>query len=293
MLSLITPTLNRTAEPERLLTSLDSQSYQDFEVLLVDQNSDDRLAALLQRYSRLKVRRLRSDRGLSLGRNVGIRASRGEIIAFPDDDCWYPRELLAAVTNWFEVHPEFDALFTSGRTEDDRIMASKWGPGACRCTIKNVWHCTISFTAFIRRRVIDAVGFFDENIGVGSPSRYQSGEEMDYFIRILKLGFRMWHDPSLVVYHPELQSLERFQRIAQSYSLGVGYVLRIHGYSWWYLSEFLARSLGGAVISLGKGDSARARAYIQRAAGHLQGYMFGPRELERLSGSSTQTKSSI
>jgi len=289
MVSLIVATISRVTELERLLQSLDAQTCKDFEVIVVDQNPDDRLVPTFRRHEGLRIRHLRSGRGLSRARNIGLRAAQGDIIAIPDDDCWYRDQLLAAVTEWFEMHPEFDGLFTSMRTAENRVMAPKWAPGPCRCTKENVWHCAVSITAFIRRPVVDGVGFFDENIGAGSPSRYQAGEEIDYFIRILELGFRMWHEPSLAVHHPELQSLERFQRTAHGYGLAAGYVLRIHGYSWWYLSKLLLRSLGGAVVSLCRGNLARAHAYLQRAVGQLQGYIFGPRELGRLGKSSIRT----
>ena len=288
MVSLIVATLNRVDELERLLTSLDDQTFKDFEVIVVDQNLDDRLIAVFRRHEGLRIRHFRSDRGLSRARNVALPAAHGEIIAIPDDDCWYPGQLLATVTKWFETHPEFDALFTGTRNENNKLMAPKWAPGPGRCTKENVWHCTVAGTAFMRRRVVNAVGFFNENIGVGSASRYQSGEDSDYFIRILELGFRMWYEPSLTVHHPDLQSVERLRRKVHGYALGVGYVLRVHEYSWWYLSRILIRSLGGVGVSLSKADLARAHVYVLRAAGQLQGYVFGPRDLGRPAESSTR-----
>jgi glycosyltransferase involved in cell wall biosynthesis len=289
MVSLIVATVNRVAELECLLASLDAQSFKDFEVLVVDQNPDDRLMPILRRHEALRIRRLVSERGLSRARNVGLREVQGDIVAFPDDDCWYPDQLLATVTEWFEKHPEFDVLFAGARDGDNKLMAPKWAPGPCRCTKENVWHCTVSFTAFMRLRVVQAVGCFNEHIGTGSASKYQSAEDSDYFIRLLELGFRTWYDPSLTVYHPNFQSVERLRRTVRGYALGVGYVLRIHRYSWWFLCKILARSLGGAVISLCKGDWPRTYTYILRTVGQLQGYIFGPRDIGKLAKSSIPT----
>src|SRR5271157_329696 len=286
MVSLIVTTIDRVAELERLLTSLDAQSYKDFEVLVVDQNPDDRLVAVVQKHQGLTIRHLRSGRGASRGRNVGIRAAQGDIIAIPDDDCWYPDQLLATVSGWFETHPEFDALFTSMRNPEIKRMLHKWPPGSCRCTKETVWHCTVSFAAFMRRRAAETVGLFNENLGPGSAYGYQAAEESDYFIRILEHGFRMWHEPSLAVYHPDPQSLERLRTRAYGYALGTGYVLRVHGYSWWYFSKILGRSLAGAVLYLCKANLPRAHAYVLRAGGQLRGYIFGPRDLGRLGQSS-------
>ena len=174
MVSLIVATLNRVKELERLLSSLERQSYKDFEVILVDQNSDDRLLPALQEHAAVRIHHLRSERGLSRARNVGLRAAKGDIIALPDDDCWYPDQLLETVTEWFEMHPEFDSLFTGIRTEGNKQLAPQWAPGPCRCTVGNILYCGASVTAFMRRRLMEAVGFFNEGIGQGAPTRYQS-----------------------------------------------------------------------------------------------------------------------
>ena len=286
MVSLIVATLNRVKELERLLSSLERQSCKDFEVILVDQNPDDRLLPALQKHSGVRIHHLRSERGLSRARNIGLRAAKGDIIAIPDDDCWYPDQLLETVTEWFGMHPEFDSLFTGIRTEENKNLAPRWTPRLGRCTIKNILYCGGSISAFMRMRLIRAVGFFNEDIGQGAPTRYQSGEDLDYFIRFAERGWQGWYEPSFVVHHPELRSIERFRRTSHNYALGVGYVLRIHGYSLWCLSKFLSRSCGWAAVNLCKGDMSLAQAYFLRAAGLLHGYVFGPRDLRLLPQSS-------
>ena len=287
MISLIVPTFNRVTELDTLLTSLDRQSFRDFEAIVVDQNPDDRLMPLLGKHQGLTIHHLRSKPGVSRARNLGLRVAKGDLIAIPDDDCWYPDQLLSTVNEWFQEHSDCDVLFTSMRTEDNKRMAPKWAPGPCRCTKDNIWYCAGSITAFLRAPVVEAVGFFNENIGPGTTSRYQSGEDIDYLIRPLEHGFQMWHEPSMTVYHRELNSLERLCRTAYPYALGVGYILRIHGYSWWYMSKIVLRSLGGAALSFCKADVPRTRIYFLRALGQFQGYIFGPGDIAR------QAKSSI
>ncbi len=283
MVSLIVATLNRVEELERLLASLDAQTFEDFEVIVVDQNSHDRLVPVLKRHPALAIRHLRCELGVSRARNAGLRIATGDIIAVPDDDCWYPAQLLATVTEWFNLHPEFDALLTGARNADNKLMAPKWAPGPGRCTKKNIWHCAAgAFTGFLRRRVVTTVGFFDEEIGPGTPSKYQSGEDIDYFIRPLECGFAIWYEPSLTVHHPEMQSVDRLRKRVHGYALGVGYLLRVHGYSPWYLSKIVGRSLAGAVLNFFRGDIKRGRIYLERAAGQFEGYVFCPRDHKRL-----------
>ena len=71
------------------------------------------------------IRHLRSERGLSRASNIGLRVARGDIIAIPDDDCWYPKDLLATVAAWFESHPEFGLLSTALRTADNDLFRTE------------------------------------------------------------------------------------------------------------------------------------------------------------------------
>ena len=283
MVSLVVATWNRVAELERLLASLEAQTYKDFELILVDQNPDDRLVDLIKNHPGLRVRHLHSQLGVSRARNVGLRAAQGDIIAVPDDDCWYPASLLESVSGWLDRNPDFDAVFTTMRSADDQPVGPRWPPGPCLVTKTNLWASTIACTAFLRRAVTDSVGYFREDIGVGADSPYQSGEESDYFLRALAMGFRMWYEPAFTVHHPNLHSLERLRKMTYPYALGCGYVLRLHGYSWREFGAHLMRSIGGAVFSLCKGNISMAEVYLIRAAGQLRGYCFGPKDLARIS----------
>jgi glycosyltransferase involved in cell wall biosynthesis len=272
MVSLVVATFNRTAELERLLQSLDAQTYKDFEVIVVDQNSDDRLVATLRAHPRLKIRHRRSSLGVSRARNVGIREARGEVIAFPDDDCWYPPQLLSDVVKWLNIHPELDGLMTATRNESSRLQAPKFPPRQGPLSKKSVLQCAVAFNTFLRARTVSAIGLFREDIGPGTSSPYQSGEDLDYMIRPVELGKQIFYQPALTVHHPDFKSRDRLRRTMLSYSVGVGYILRLHNYSLWCFGEVLARSLCGSVIHLFKGDVEGANLYLLRAAGQFRGY---------------------
>ena len=287
MVSLIVATLNRTAELDRLLASLDSQSYREFEVIVVDQNPDDRLIPLLRKHAGLSIKHLRCARGLSRARNIGLGAANGEIVAIPDDDCWYPEPLLKSVTEWFDLHPGFGVLSVIKRSADNTPVGPRWPDSARQVTTENVWECAISSTIFMRRLVTDKVGAFHEGIGVGAPTKYQSGEETDYLLRALEMGSNIWYEPTITVHHPPLGSIDRLRRSTYPFALGSGYVMRVHGYSWGQLTNRLIRSFGGAAFSLCKGKLDMAEVYVLRAAGQLRGYCLGPRDLARIAPSRT------
>src|SRR5580692_7639105 len=94
--SLIVPTAGRTTEVTELLRSIVAQNRTDVELIVVDQNDDDRIVPLLETLpGGIAVVHLRQhEKGSPVARNAGLDAASGEIIAFPDDDCWYPVDLL-------------------------------------------------------------------------------------------------------------------------------------------------------------------------------------------------------
>jgi len=279
MISLIVSTRNRVDELHRLLASLEAQTYTAFEVILVDQNEDDRLQDVLAQHGTLPIRHLRSGAGVSKGRNVGLRAAQGDLVAFPDDDCWYPSDLLASVVAFLEEHPDYDGLLTGFRSPEGRLMTPRFPPREGLCTQRSVLRCTLAWNMFLRARAVHTVGFFREDVGPRPSSPKESGEDQDYSIRVVALGFRLWWAPALTVHHPELNSRERLDRTAHGYGIGAGRVLRINGYSWGFcLSEIVFRSFAGSAFYLCKGDARTSWMYLVRAAGQFQGYFLTPKQ---------------
>ncbi len=280
--SLVVATVHRTAELGTLLASFDIQTHRDFEVIVVDQNSDDRILPVLQQHPGLRILHLRSAPGVSLARNTGLGIACGDLIATPDDDCWYPPNLLRTIDEWFEANPGCDALFTGLRNEAGRPMLPKWAPHSGPCTKQDVWDCAMTATAFFRRQLVESLGGFSEQLGPGPGTAFKACEDIDYFIRALETGARLYYDPAFVVYHPDLSAPTRLRDKTYSYALAYGYVMRIHHYSLWYFLKRVLRSLGGAIYSLFKAEFERANLYLLRAAGQLRGYFWGPRDMARL-----------
>ena len=100
--SLVVSTRNRMPELSKFLRHLDKQTFHDFELLLVDQNSETSVPELLKPHSFLRHYFHSDERGASRGRNVVLQIAQGEILAVPDDDCWYSPDLLQSVIEWFD-----------------------------------------------------------------------------------------------------------------------------------------------------------------------------------------------
>jgi glycosyltransferase involved in cell wall biosynthesis len=250
-ISLIMATIKRTQEISRFLAALDMQSYQNFELIVVDQNSDDRLLSILEPYhSRFSIVHLHSAPGLSKARNLGLQHIKGEIVAFPDDDCCYSQHLLEKIVSLLQQQPNWDGI--SGRPADQ----SYWHRTAGSVNRFNVWKRGISYTIFLRRKIIEAVGYFDESLGVGAGTAWGSGEETDYLLRAINLGKQIYYMPSITVEHPgEIQSNESpnvSTNKSRYYAAGKGRVLRKSNSPLWFFTyqclKPLAKSCLGVIL---------------------------------------------
>jgi len=271
--SLVLATVGRTQELGSFLRSLCAQEYRSFEVIVVDQNPDDRLLPILQAYDgSIAIRRLVSARGLSRARNVGLSAVSGAVVAFPDDDCSYPRDLLRQVFERLEELPEIDGLTGRAVTENGASYARfDLRPGFL--SKSNVWQRVSSFTMFLRRHVIEAVGPFDESLGLGSGTPWQGGEDIDYPLRAIEKGFCIYYDPSICVYHPEPGAGgEDISTRAYRYGAGIGRVWRKHHFPFWLVAYYLSRPIGGAVLSLAQGKPKKANYHWSAFRGRLSGW---------------------
>lgn len=272
-ISLILATKARVEEVWRFVESLAVQAYRDLELIIVDQNGDDRLEGVLAS-ARLPfpIIHLHSEPGLSRARNVGLASMTGDIIGFPDDDCWYPEGLLARVVYEFETQPQLHGL--TGRSEDGQGQPSGGSFSRSRGGVdfNNVWKRGISYTIFLRSSVCGAVGRFDEELGVGARTRFGSGEETDYLIRAVKLGFRIQYLPDLVVYHPNPALYNRNHRNkAFRYGVGMGRVLSKHDYRFFFNFFAILRPIAGALLSLITLRPQKAAYHLAIAGGRLCG----------------------
>src|SRR5918995_1318439 len=277
--SLILATVDRVSEVERFLRSLDSQTYHNFELIVVDQNKDERLLPFLATYrERFPLLHLSSEPGSSRARNAGLPHITGDVVAFPDDDCWYPPELFEQLTRFFFDHPELDGYTGRMTDEHNRSGVAKFDeePGPLAPT--NAWRRVATFTLFLRRSVIEAVGEFDETLGPRSVTPWGGGEDIDYALRAIKAGFRIYYRPDIRVFHPSLPRPPEYDywNLADRsyrYSAGIGRVWRKHDYPIWFVAYYLLRPIGGVVVSLMHGNKGKARFHFKALQGRLRGWL--------------------
>lgn len=271
--SLIAATIGRSAELEDLCASLAQQTHRDFELIVVDQNSDDRLIKVLESYHHsFAILHLHSAPGLSRARNVGLGLSSGDIIAFPDDDCRYPSSLLAELDACFERQPELAAV-TCSLADLDELPHPRFDQTAGELDRHNLFRRSCSATIFVRSAAAERVGSFDERLGLGAGTPWLGGEEHDYLIRLLDQGLRAAYHPEFRVLHPNVPLEASPAGIRRKYgeSLALTRTLRTYRYPLAFIAKIALLSLGGAILSLARLDLARTRMHWAGLLGKLRG----------------------
>jgi GT2 family glycosyltransferase len=273
---LVTATVDRTASLELLLRSLSAQTHRRFRLVVVDQNGDDRVSSLLAAHPEVEAVHLNSPRGLSRARNVALPRLTADVVAFPDDDCTYAHDLLERVARRFMGEPALDGI--TGRAVDpDGSSDPSWETRASVLDAHNLWNRVISFALFLRRDLVARLGAFDERLGLGAGTLWSSGEEVEYVVRAIRSGARIEYDPHVTVTHARKRyGAPELRAVGLRDGASVGWILRRHGYGPRATARMLLRPVGGAGVSLARGDLARASFHAATLSGRVRGYLGAP-----------------
>jgi len=275
-LSLVVASVERTVELQDLLRAFSAQTFRNFEVIVVDQNADDRLLPIVAHYSLyFPVLHIRSAvRNCSHARNIGLEAATGEIVGFPDDDCLYQSDTMARVVHSFETNPQLVILSGNAVSPTGKLINGRWTTKCCRIDEKTVWTTVIGFAVWMRTGAAREVGGFDAAIGPGTP--WGSGEEPDLVLRLLAKGYLGYYDASLGVLHPDKTMSTQAIARAFLYGAGMGRVLRKHSIALRISLPYFIRPIGGIIVSLLHARMLHANYYWSTFRGRLAGYMAVP-----------------
>jgi glycosyltransferase involved in cell wall biosynthesis len=211
-ISVVVCSYNGSATIRDTLNGLVSLEYPAFEVIVVNDGSNDNLASIVKEYPVQLIST--PNRGLSNARNTGMKAAQGEIVAYIDDDA-YPDP------QW--LHYLAYAYRTSGHAciggpnlapHDDGPIATcvanaPGGPVHVLLSDEIAEHvpgCNMTF----RREVLMQIGGFD-------PIYRSAGDDVDVCWRIQALGETVGFHPSAIVWHHRRNSLKAYWKQQKGY----------------------------------------------------------------------------
>jgi glycosyltransferase involved in cell wall biosynthesis len=199
--SVIIPTHNSSKFINRAIESVLSQTFGDFELIIVDDGSTDDTVSVIDKYlqrdKRIKLLKLKSNSGgPAKPTNEGMRMATGEFLAFLDHDDWWLAEKLEEQVNALEKSDgKYGAVVCDIKLKSPGIKTGveyKFPKDIAGENGLKLMLCGSFFFNFsiltIKRQVVDDVGFLDE--------KFTLGADQDYFIRIArKYSFKTINKP--------------------------------------------------------------------------------------------------
>ncbi len=174
LVSVVVITFNRASLLKRALNSVFKQTFQNFEVVLVDDASNDNTLEVISDFSDERIIYIRHDenKGEAISRNTGVRNVKGKYIAFlDDDDVWLPEKLQLQVGLLNNSSEDTGAVYSGFRELDIATsqVISTFTPQKSGLIFQHLLKgnfITIS-SILLKKTCFDNAGFFDETIAYG------------------------------------------------------------------------------------------------------------------------------
>jgi len=197
-ISIITPVFNPAPEIlQETLNSVESQSYDNWELCLADASTDESASEILASFAKrhagkVKLRSLEKNLGISGNSNAAIEMAEGEFVAFLDHDDLLAPFALYEVVNTLNRVPDAEFIFSDRDIMDSSGMRMHpfFKPGWSPCLfLTQNYLCHL---AVIKRELLDRVGWFRQE--------FDGAQDYDLFLRATEAARRLAHIPA-VLYH--------------------------------------------------------------------------------------------
>ena len=198
------------------MDSLLRQCFQDFEVILVDDCSQDRTPEMAQAYPS-KIIRLSENHGPAHCRNLGARSAQGEILVFTDSDCEVAPDWLKIMDRHFftgSINAIMGRLVLKPSTYLGDSISALGFPAGGLIGFEKIWKVDkdgltdslSSCNCAIRKEAYRKIGGFDESFP------YPGGEDTLLAYKLKKTGYTIKYCPDVLAYHGARESFPDFMR---------------------------------------------------------------------------------
>ena len=244
-ISVVIPTYNRTRMVKETIDSVLYQTFQDFELIIIDNFSSDDTELMVSSYHDQRIRYFKNQNNglVSVNRNYGIKKAQGEYIAFlDDDDLWLPEKLEKQV-KLMDSNKELGLVYSdcyimdnSGSLQEKTYFSSRTPVRgvALKGLLRN--NTIAILTATVKKEALDKVG--------GFSTKYIIAQDYDLWLRIAEYYPIDFVEQPLAKYrlHQESISIKR-------HILNYKEDLQIRGY-WLKKNPALKKELGGRAKAL-------------------------------------------
>jgi GT2 family glycosyltransferase len=233
LISIIVCTRNRNDSICMTLHSILANTYQNFELIIIDQSTNDvtekAIAPFLADY---RLHYVRSNTiGVSLSKNLGLATANSDIVLMTDDDCVVPEDWIQQMKHIFASHPKVAIAFcdvvAAQHDKTGFIPVSVSKKSGIVDSIKS-WIPTdgvnigIGASMALRRSVIQGIGGFDTLLGPGRP--FRTAEETDITLRAVLRGYHIYRMNHMSVRHYGFRTLAEGRENIRNSMYGVAAV---------------------------------------------------------------------
>jgi GT2 family glycosyltransferase len=179
--SIIIPTYNRAEFLKICIDSVIKQTFEDFEVIIIDDGSEDNTRSIISELDDKRIKYIYQNHcGVSKARNTGIKTASGKFICFLDSDDRFRTEKLSVTYEYIKNHPQYkifhseELWYRNGTYLPPKKRHQKPSGYVFAHAVKL---CCISIsTAAIEREIFEDIGMFDENL--------PACEDYDFWLRV-------------------------------------------------------------------------------------------------------------
>lgn len=204
---------------ERAMNSVLSQTYTNFELIIVDDGSTDNTQSVLDKYStisKIKTHRYQENQGRPVSANKGIQLSSGDYITFLDADDILTEDSLEVRVNYLEANHQKDAVFTRSIrfNRSGREYLSREPPPFKDQKELALLFFTRLIPLFYLASLMYRKSIFDR-IGLMDPKQKRA-HDIDYFVRLVHSNFSIGYIPK-PLYKVDTSSHNRVTRVKNRY----------------------------------------------------------------------------
>lgn len=217
MISVVIPLYNKEHSILKAVQSVLNQTFEDFEVIIVNDGSTDNSVKVLKELNSHKIRIInKANGGVSSARNRGIKESNSDFVAFLDGDDWWDPSFLMTLTNLKVKYPDagiytgkYLMVYNKKKSVKQNIFPEKEG----YFDIYTHLHSIHSSSILVNKKVFEVCGFFDENL--------THGEDIDMWIRI-GYKFKLCYSDQIISFYnlggnPLSRSVGKFPSYDKNY----------------------------------------------------------------------------
>jgi len=209
LVSIVVPTYNHSIYLKRALESIINQTYENWEVIVIDNHSTDNTFEVVANFknNRIKYLKVHNKGIIAISRNIGIKSANGEWIAFLDSDDWWTRDKLEICIQSINekvdfIYHDLEIIANKSRIFSRKKIKSRKLKKPVLIDLLTEGNAIGNSSVFVRKKFLDEINGIDESKELVAAEDYNTwlriAKLTDQFVYLKKrLGYYLVHDQSV------------------------------------------------------------------------------------------------